>query len=99
MTSPYLVYFVFVPRIASSLRKVIFGEIAVMFLCCSKKKCINRQNVGLSCKAPVCYLTFVSSTFFNLSDGKISKKSIFICCSVLTYSAKFCIMLLFVVSF
>jgi hypothetical protein len=40
MTSPYPFYFVFVPRIASNRRKVIFGEVVIpkhiSALCCKK---------------------------------------------------------------
>jgi hypothetical protein len=32
MTSPYHFYFVFVPRVASNGKKVVFGEFAILFL-------------------------------------------------------------------
>jgi hypothetical protein len=41
----------------------------------SKKNCVH---------APGYYLTFVSFSLFDLSNRRISKKSIFTCCSVLT---------------
>jgi hypothetical protein len=96
----------FVPRIASSLRKILFGEFAnpvsVSVLSREKLYQIIRLSpwvANVCAYAPRNYLTFVSSKFFDMSDETNHEKSITVCCSVLTESALLCIMLLYAVFF
>jgi hypothetical protein len=92
MTSPYHFYFVFVPREASNLSEVRFGDVA----CCPetvfgaaplkfvKILCISFGPVISCAYAPGYIQTFISWTHFDLSNRKTSKNSTFVSCSVLT---------------
>jgi hypothetical protein len=92
MTSPYHCYFVFVPRRTSNWRKVRFGEVAVL----KQISALHRINSWkfserlfwseIYCAHAPGYLeTFISFAFFDLSNRRPSKKSIFVSCSVLTH--------------
>jgi hypothetical protein len=87
MTSPYHFYFVFVPRRTSNLRKVRFGEVAVLKQI-SQNIRENSQNIFLiciSCAHALGYFnTFSSFALFDLSNRRSSKKLIFVSCSILT---------------
>ena len=91
ITAPYPFYLLFVPRVTSNEREVMIGKVAVP----KQISMLHRKN---SCKIsvcpfkawifvllpPGCYLTFVSSTLFDLSNRRSSKKFVFTCWSVLT---------------
>src|SRR3954470_24055163 len=91
MTSPYLIYFVFVPRITFNGRRYKFlGELLSRnrFCAVTVKNFTPSQNVRQlrkkSAYAPGLCLTFVSFALFDLSNRRWSKKMINACCSVLT---------------
>ena len=91
ITAPYPFYLLFVPRVTSNEREVMIGKVAVpkqISVLHRKNSCkISKRlfEVRIFCaSAPGCYLTFVSSTLFDLSNRRSSKKFIFTCWSVLT---------------
>jgi hypothetical protein len=91
MTSPYYFYFVFVPREASNLSEVRFGDVVVLkqISVLHRKKFVNILSIyfgpAISCAyAPGYIQTFISLTLFDLSNRKPSKNSTFISWSVLT---------------
>ena len=90
-TSPYLFYFIFVPRVTSNRKVVWFGELAVFcpdFCASPKTSVLSARTWGIFyiywAPAPGFYLTFISFALFDLSNKRFSKKIIFTCCSVLT---------------
>jgi hypothetical protein len=91
ITFPYHFCFSVVPREASNLSEVRFGDVAILkqisVLHRKKFMKILRISFGpaISCAyAPGYIQTFISLTLFDLSNIKPSKKLTFVRCSILT---------------
>jgi hypothetical protein len=91
MTSPYLFYFVFLPREASNLSEVRFGDVAVLKLFSVLHHKISWKFSVYLLKpaiffayAPGYIQTFISWTLFDLSNIKHLTNSTFVSCSILT---------------